>query len=141
MVVSTRGKRRTYRWLSEGVHRTQQTENCDESEKIKRARDFLANIRNGFSFFIRRTTTVVDLWPGLVPGEKQSDTHEQDTTKEKDGLVAGKSVIRLGNVSKPTISVYVPDASKNTGTAVLVCPGGGYHILAMDLEGTEYVNG
>jgi acetyl esterase/lipase len=80
---------------------------------------------------------VVDLWPGLAPGEKQSGTHEQDTTKEKDGLVAGKSVIRLGNVSKPTISVYVPDARKNTGTAVLVCPGGGYHILAMDLEGTE----
>jgi len=40
-------------------------------------------------------------------------------------------------VSKPTISIYRPPADKATATAVVVCPGGGYHILAMDLEGTE----
>src|SRR5256885_11633897 len=58
-------------------------------------------------------------------------------TKPSDGLIAGKPVIRLGNVSKPTITMYRPPADKDTGAAVLVCPGGGYHILAMDLEGTE----
>jgi len=52
-------------------------------------------------------------------------------------LIAGKRVIRLGNVSSPTMAVYRPSSEKNTGAAVLVCPGGGYHILAMDLEGTE----
>jgi acetyl esterase/lipase len=52
-------------------------------------------------------------------------------------LIAGKLVIRLGNVSKPTIRIYRPPADKDTGAAVLVFPGGGYHILAMDLEGTE----
>jgi acetyl esterase/lipase len=58
-------------------------------------------------------------------------------TKPADGLIAGKPVIRLGNVSKPTISIYRPSADRATGAAVVVCPGGGYHILAMDLEGTE----
>jgi acetyl esterase/lipase len=37
----------------------------------------------------------------------------------------------------PTLTVYRPPAEKDTGTAVLVCPGGAYRILAMDLEGTE----
>ncbi len=64
---------------------------------------------------------------------------EKDTTKSTDGRVAGKSVIRLGNVSRPTISVSRPPREKDTGAAVIVCPGGGYHILAMDLEGTEVV--
>ncbi len=62
---------------------------------------------------------------------------ERDTTKATDGLVAGKSVIRLGNVSRPTLQLFRPPASKDTGAAVVVLPGGGYHILAMDLEGTE----
>jgi acetyl esterase/lipase len=46
-------------------------------------------------------------------------------------------VIRLGNVSIPTLTVYSPPAGKNTGAAVLVFPGGGYSILALDLEGSE----
>jgi len=80
---------------------------------------------------------VIDLWPGMAPGEKGNMGEEKDTTKPTDQFVAGKRVIRLGNVSKPTLSFYRPPADKDTGTAVLVCPGGGYHILAMDLEGTE----
>jgi acetyl esterase/lipase len=80
---------------------------------------------------------VIDLWPDIAPGEKGNIGEEKDTTKPTDQLIAGKRVIRLGNVSKPTISFYRPPADKNSGTSVLVCPGGGYHILAMDLEGTE----
>ena len=79
----------------------------------------------------------VELWPNGAPGEKVNLGEEKDTTKPTDNVVAGKPVIRLGNVSKPTISFYRPPADKDTGAAVLVCPGGGYHILAMDLEGTE----
>jgi acetyl esterase/lipase len=79
----------------------------------------------------------LDLWPGVVPGEKGELGEERDTTKPGDGLIAGKSVIRLGNVSKPTLAIYRPPADQDTGAAVVVCPGGGYHILAMDLEGTE----
>jgi acetyl esterase/lipase len=51
-------------------------------------------------------------------------------------VVAGKPVIRIGNVSAPTLTLYTP-SGKNTGAAVVVFPGGGYRILAIDLEGTE----
>lgn len=77
------------------------------------------------------------LWPGSAPGEKGDMQEEKDVTKTTDDLVGGRRLIRLGNVTKPTISIYRPPADKDTGAAVLVCPGGGYHILAMDLEGTE----
>jgi acetyl esterase/lipase len=80
---------------------------------------------------------IIELWPAGAPGEKGNLGEERDTTRPTDGLVAGKSVVRLGNVSKPTITLYQPPADKDTGTAVVVCPGGGYSILAMDLEGTE----
>lgn len=80
---------------------------------------------------------IIPLWPGgVAPGDQPIAGEEHDTTKPTDNLIAGKPVIRLGNVSKPTIGVFAAAANK-TGTAVLVCPGGGYHILAMDLEGTE----
>lgn len=75
----------------------------------------------------------IPLWPGTAPGEKGDLGPEQDTTKPKDNLIAGRPVIRLGNVSKPTITIYPAKA----GPAVVVFPGGGYNILAMDLEGTE----
>ncbi|MFO0929970.1 MAG: alpha/beta hydrolase [Gemmataceae bacterium] len=80
---------------------------------------------------------VVPLWPGKPPGQMAATGKEADTTKEKDGLIAGRRLIRLGNVSEPTITVYKPTKAKDTGAAVVVCPGGAYHILALDLEGTE----
>jgi acetyl esterase/lipase len=79
----------------------------------------------------------VELWPGTPPGEQKALGEEKDLSKPTDGLVAGKPVIRLGNVSKPTLQVFTPPQGQANGSAVLVCPGGGYHILAMDLEGTE----
>jgi acetyl esterase/lipase len=57
-------------------------------------------------------------------------------TTAKEGLIAGRPVVRLGNVSVPTLTLYKPKG-KSTGTAVVVFPGGGYNILAIDLEGTE----
>jgi acetyl esterase/lipase len=79
----------------------------------------------------------LDLWPGTAPGEKDPLGEERDMTKPADNLVGGKPVIRLGNVSKPTITILPPSKEKNTGAAVVILPGGGYHILAWDLEGTE----
>src|SRR6266702_4451967 len=80
---------------------------------------------------------VIELWPATAPGDKGDIGAEEDTTKPSDHLVAGKRVARIGNVSKPTISIYRPPATKDTGAAVMVCPGGAYHILAIDLEGSE----
>lgn len=78
----------------------------------------------------------MNLWPNGAPGAKVNPKPEADTTTAKDNLIAGKPLIRLGNVSNPTLTVYSPSA-KNTGAAVVVFPGGGYSILALDLEGTE----
>jgi acetyl esterase/lipase len=77
------------------------------------------------------------LWPHGAPGDSPLPQPEADTSGPTGALVAGRSVIRLGNVSTPTLTVYSPPAGKNSGAAVLVFPGGGYSILAMDLEGTE----
>ncbi|MEO6001280.1 MAG: alpha/beta hydrolase fold domain-containing protein [Chitinophagaceae bacterium] len=83
------------------------------------------------------TTSPVLVWPGIVPGEKGNIGEEKDKTKSTDNKVSGKDVIRLTNVTKPTLTVYSPPKNKRNGSAVIVCPGGGYSILAMDLEGTE----
>jgi acetyl esterase/lipase len=81
----------------------------------------------------------IPLWPGAAPGEKGDIGEEKDTTKPDPNVPPDSPdyIIRLGNVSTPTISVYKPPAGKDTGAAVVVCPGGGYSILAMNLEGTE----
>lgn len=79
----------------------------------------------------------IPLWPEKAPGEKVELPPEVDVTKSTDGPVAGKAVIRLGNVTQPTITIFPTPPEKDTGAAVLVCPGGGYNILAWDLEGTE----
>jgi acetyl esterase/lipase len=76
------------------------------------------------------------LWPGLVPGAASNPAPEQDITKPKDNLVAGKTVVRLGNVSVPSLTLHLP-ATNPSGASVVVFPGGGYNILARDLEGTE----
>jgi acetyl esterase/lipase len=83
------------------------------------------------------TPKEVPLWPGQVPGETAALPPERDMTTPTDRLVAGKQIVRLGNVSVPTMTIYRPDPAKDTGAAVLVCPGGGYSILAIELEGTE----
>jgi len=85
----------------------------------------------------------IKIWPTGAPGANGAAgsvaanvAPEVDTTTAKDNLIAGKPLIRLGNVSTPTITLYSP-ARKNTGAAVVVFPGGAYRILAIDLEGTE----
>ena len=79
----------------------------------------------------------IPLWPNGAPGEKATAEAERDTSTPNDGAVAGRPVIRLSNVTVPNITLYLAPKEKNTGAAVLVFPGGGYRILAYDLEGTE----
>lgn len=80
----------------------------------------------------------LNLWPNGAPGATANPKPEIDATKPTDPLIAGRPLIRLGNVSSPTLTLYQP-GSGNTGSgaAVVVFPGGGYQILAIDLEGTE----
>src|SRR5580658_2069296 len=79
----------------------------------------------------------LQIWPGTAPGAPANPPAVTDTAEPNSKLVAGKTYLRLGNVSTPTITLYKASADKDTGAAIVVFPGGSYHILSMDLEGTE----
>jgi acetyl esterase/lipase len=80
--------------------------------------------------------TQVPIWPGAAPDAQPVAAPEDAKTTGKDSLVTGGPWVYVANVSQPTMTVYSPEG-KNTGAAVVVFPGGGYQILAIDLEGTE----
>jgi acetyl esterase/lipase len=79
--------------------------------------------------------TQVPIWPGAVP-DAQPAAGAEGMKPVEDPLVAGKPWVEVENVSQPAMTVYSPK-DRNTGVAVVVFPGGGYKILAIDLEGTE----
>lgn len=85
----------------------------------------------------KNISTPISLWPNGAPGEAGSTWVEKDNTKPTDNKIAGRPAIRLTDVGNPMITVYTPPKGKSTGAAMIVCPGGGYSILAIDLEGTE----
>lgn len=68
-----------------------------------------------------------NLWPGEAPGAKPRPAGSETN---KDG--------RLGDIEIPQYQVYLPDAGKATGAAVVIFPGGGYGILAANHEGHDY---
>ena len=80
--------------------------------------------------------TQVPIWPFAAPDAQPVPGPEVTESSGDGDLVAGKPVVEIDNVSKPTMTVYSPTGD-NTGTAVVVFPGGGYQILAIDIEGTE----
>ena len=71
------------------------------------------------------------LWSGKVPGELKAKQEPVFQTPNKD------NIIRITEITNPALEVWLPDPANNIGSAVIVCPGGGYNILAYDLEGTE----
>ena len=73
------------------------------------------------------------LWPNGAPGET-GDIGPEREVPPKEGQT---KVIRLTDVSEPAITLYRAPKTKANGTAVVIAPGGGYNILAWDLEGTE----
>ena len=85
--------------------------------------------------------TQIPIWPGVIPdaqpvkGPEVSGTVVDNAT-DKAKLVGGKPWIYVDRVSRPTMTIYSP-VGRNTGAAVVVFPGGGYNVLAIDLEGTE----
>lgn len=69
----------------------------------------------------------LDVWPGLAPGE---------TTRLPGTVATSGGVTRLSDITQPQLLLF-PASGKGPHPAVMVCPGGGYAMLAMDLEGTE----
>jgi acetyl esterase/lipase len=76
----------------------------------------------------------LNLWPSDAPGDVKGEIGEEEYRYPKP---ESNDVLRIANVSHPSITVYQASASKLTGTAVIVCPGGGYNILAYEHEGTQ----
>jgi len=77
------------------------------------------------------------LWPGKAPGSEAWQLPETVTTTP-----AGERIVT--NVSEPTLTLYLPEPARATGTAVVVAPGGALRLLALDNEGVkvaEWLNG
>lgn len=73
--------------------------------------------------------TVIDLYPaGAIPNSKKVDV-----AKNEDELSGGM----FRKVIKPTLEIYLPEKEKNTGAAVIVCPGGGYSVIVYQGEGVS----
>lgn len=72
---------------------------------------------------------VIPLYPGAAPGSEKWDWNQVESA---DNVFHGNVVY---NVSHPTLTVYSPDKGANTGTAVIVCPGGGLQTLSIEHEG------
>ena len=78
----------------------------------------------------------IPIWSGQIPDARTMDGPEDVKRTVPPDVVAGHSYLSIERVAIPTMTVYVPQ-DKETGTAVIVFPGGGYENLAIDLEGTE----
>jgi acetyl esterase/lipase len=78
-------------------------------------------------------TTVIDLWDGMAPGSENFSGEEQTEERGTPEL----SSLWISGVSKPTLTVIAPAADKRNGTAVVICPGGGYGGLSYVKEGAE----
>lgn len=76
-----------------------------------------------------QSQTVIPLYKDSIPNSKKAVNQEQSTTDEK-------GIQRISNVSHPTLTIYLPQG-KTTGAAVIICPGGGYRILAASHEGHD----
>lgn len=74
---------------------------------------------------------VVHLWPGAVPNESQPKHPAQVTADKRFDIK------RLTNITDPIITVYQPSSKKNNGVGIIISPGGGYAILAIDAQGEE----
>ena len=67
---------------------------------------------------------VVNIWPGVAPGSEQ--------WKQKESTLGSGPMQRIVNVTTPTLTAFLPDPAKATGTAVIIAPGGGFIFLGTD---------
>jgi acetyl esterase/lipase len=74
--------------------------------------------------------SVIPLWPDGAPGSEGWSQQEQEMVIPPD-----LKVIR--NVTQPSLTVYLPGPEHANGCAVVVCPGGAWHFLSIDMEGTD----
>lgn len=87
---------------------------------------------SAYSFQSMAQTETLNLWPeGKVPNLKTSTVEEKSVTD-------ASGILRISGVTVPTIAAYIVPKEKATGAAVMICPGGGYGILAASHEGSDF---
>jgi len=77
---------------------------------------------------VSRSQNTINLYADKIPNEIPGPDKE---AKMDDGIT------RISNISRPTLTIYLPPKEKATGVAVVICPGGGYGINAIKHEGTD----
>ena len=77
------------------------------------------------------------LWPGAPPGSERSTLKEAYKDRPISDGTATPRDRSIEGVTKPTVTVYLPDEARRSGAAVLICPGGGFNRLAIDKEGHD----
>ena len=82
------------------------------------------------SYVSSHSQTVIPLYRDSIPNARNTADEEKSDTDEK-------GILRISKVSRPTLTVYFPAKEKATGAAVIICPGGGYSILAASHEGYD----
>lgn len=80
-----------------------------------------------------RPSAKVMLWPGHPPGAIADPAYVEEIVYRD----AEKTQARVSKVTEPTLEIYLPPADKANGTGVIICPGGGYSVLAYDHEGIQ----
>lgn len=88
---------------------------------------FLSFFTLFFTTFTCSAQKIIPLYPGKIPNSKLFPNKEYSNAKHT----------ALFKVSRPTLSVYLPSQEKSVGTAVIICPGGGYHALMIEREGND----
>jgi acetyl esterase/lipase len=100
-----------------------------------RLKTFLLILATSFaSSLIASQPIEIKVWPSQAPGE---ENFKAPAANSKAKPPKDDGVLRISLVTEPTLTLFKAPADKATGTSVLVCPGGGYNILAFDKEGTE----
>lgn len=83
---------------------------------------------------------VVELWPGKAPdeiGNIGAELVRKSPKLTRKQVEVTEQTKLITNVTKPTITIHRPAKEKDTGTAIVICPGGGYWDLFWELEGEE----
>lgn len=84
------------------------------------------------SVFFSKAQNSIFIYPDKVPGSENWSWQEKEILSD-----SVNQLHTVYNVTKPTLTVYSPDEALKNGTAVIICPGGGFHHLAIDKEGTK----
>jgi acetyl esterase/lipase len=92
---------------------------------------FLSTLFALFSLTTTMAQQIIPLYPAAIPNSKKDSSVKEKSETTKEG------VLLLSEVVEPTLTVFIPPKEKANGTAVIICPGGGYWVVAAGHEGYD----